>query len=160
MRPEVVGELVSGAIPVIAGVYATLLGFRVVGKPPGLSEKYDAWHNRVGVIFRVLGPLVALFGLFQWFGGGSSVNPPKTLSELDKSVIETALSAAEAWKRYTTADGVCSAEFPQPPNQDRKTVYGVESNRLTLSPTGRDVYCMLTYSDLPADGAALALTNV
>lgn len=139
MRPDVLGELVNGAIPFCGGIYATLLGFRVVGKQPGSNPKYDEWHNRFGGILRVFGPFLVLFGLFLWVSGivrvSTSDGPPQ----------------AEAWKRYTTADGVCSAEFPEPPKQDAKSALGIESGGLTLSLSSLDVYYMLTFSDIPAD---------
>ncbi len=65
MRPEILTALYDGGIPFFGGIYATLLGFRVVGKPPGESAKYDEWHARFGKLFRVLGPFVILFGVFQ-----------------------------------------------------------------------------------------------
>lgn len=138
MRPEVVGELVNGAIPFFGGIYATLLGFRVLGKSPGADPKYDEWHHRFGGLLKVLGPLLVLFGLFLWISGiarnSSSSGPPQVAD----------------WRRYTTSDGVCSAEFPEQPKQDTKSALGVESNRLTLSLPGPDIYYMLTFSDIPA----------
>jgi hypothetical protein len=60
MNPHLTGALVDGAIPVAAGLYLTLLGYRVVGKKPGESEKYDRWHARFGRFFKVGGPLLIL----------------------------------------------------------------------------------------------------
>jgi len=64
MQAETIGALVNGAIPILGGLYVTLLGFRVVGKKPGESLQYDEWHRKHGGKLKVLGPLVALFGLF------------------------------------------------------------------------------------------------
>jgi hypothetical protein len=69
MRPEVVGELVNGAIPFFGGLYATLLGYRLVGKPRGVDFKYDQWHERFGSMLRILGPVLILFGLFLAISG-------------------------------------------------------------------------------------------
>jgi hypothetical protein len=69
MTPNMIAALVDGAIPLLGGIYCTLLGFRVVGKPPGASEEYDAWHRRFGTFFRVGGPFLILFGLFQMARG-------------------------------------------------------------------------------------------
>jgi hypothetical protein len=64
MRPEVVGSLVEGAIPFFGGIYATLLAYRVLGKKPGESPRYDEWHAKSARTLKVLGPLVALFGVY------------------------------------------------------------------------------------------------
>ena len=63
MRAEQIGALVDGAIPFAAGLYATLLGYRVLGKKPGESPQYDEWHRKHGGKFRVLGLLTLLTGL-------------------------------------------------------------------------------------------------
>jgi hypothetical protein len=67
MRPEVVGALVEGAIPFFFGIYATLLAYRIVGKKPGESPRYDEYHAKHVGKLKVLGPLVALFGVFMAF---------------------------------------------------------------------------------------------
>jgi hypothetical protein len=69
MHPEVVGALVNGAIPFFGGIYGTLLGHRIVGKPRGVDFKYDQWHERYGAMFRTLGPVLILFGLFLAISG-------------------------------------------------------------------------------------------
>ena len=68
MNPDVFGELVNAAIPFLGGIYATLLGYRVVGTKPGTSIRADEWHTRFDRMFRILGPLLMLFGLsLCWF---------------------------------------------------------------------------------------------
>ena len=74
MRPEVIGELVNGAIPVLGGIYATLLGYRVVGKKPGVNAKYDEWHSCYGQLLKVLVPVLVVFGMFLWATGISHVS--------------------------------------------------------------------------------------
>ena len=64
MSPEAIGELVNGAIPFLGGIYITLLGFRKVGKRPGEDLRYDEWHARFETTYKVLGPLLVVFGLF------------------------------------------------------------------------------------------------
>ena len=64
MSPDTVGNLVNAAIPLCGGIYATLLGYRVVGTQPGTSLKSDEWHARFGLMCRIFGPLLILFGLF------------------------------------------------------------------------------------------------
>jgi hypothetical protein len=142
MRPEFIGELFNAAIPFFGGIYATLLGFRVVGKKPGASPKYDEWHSRFGSLLKLLGPLLVLFGLFlaasatlRVSGHPSSPHPSN-------------------WQRYRTSDGICSAEFPQPPKEDTNTVFGIESNLLTLYLKPQDLYYTLTFSDIPANAPA------
>lgn len=65
MRAEAIATIIESTIPIAGGLYGTLLGFRVVGKKPFESLEYDRWHERFGPMFRVLGPLVILFGVFQ-----------------------------------------------------------------------------------------------
>jgi len=134
-----VGDLVNGAIPFFGGIYATLLGFRVLGKKPGANPKYDEWHNRFGGLLKVLGPFLVLFGLFLGF----------------KSVFEASSSSdtpqVADWRRYTTSDGVCSAEFPQPPKEASQSTSRVESKRLSLSLLDVDSYYSLVFSDIPED---------
>jgi hypothetical protein len=57
MHPETFGILVNDGILLLGAIYVTLLGFRVVGKPPGVSFEYDQWHERFGRIFKVGGTL-------------------------------------------------------------------------------------------------------
>jgi hypothetical protein len=60
----VLGALVNGAIPFFGGIYMTLLAYRVVGKKPGESPRYDEWHAKCAGMLKVLGPLVTLSGVF------------------------------------------------------------------------------------------------
>lgn len=138
MQPELVGALVDGAVPFFAGIYATLLGFRVVGKRPGANLKYDEWHHRFGRHARLVGPCLVSYGLFLWITGIARVSSSSDLPR----VVD--------WRRYTTSDGVCSAEFPEQPNQDTQSALGVVSNRLTLSLRAQEMYYSLSFSDLPA----------
>jgi hypothetical protein len=139
MRSEMVGHLIDGAIPFFGGIYATLLGFRVLGKKSGVNPKYDQWHKRLGGLLKVLGPSLVLFGLFLGFRGvfadSNSSDAPQVAD----------------WTRYTTADGVCSAEFPQQPKEASQSTSRVESKRLSLSLPDVDSYYSLVFSDLPVD---------
>ena len=65
MSPDLIGNLVSSAIPLFGGIYVTLLGYRVVGMKPGMSLKSDEWHARFGRMFQIFGPLMIVFGLFE-----------------------------------------------------------------------------------------------
>lgn len=57
------GGLVDAAIPLLGGGYAALLGFRKIGKKPGVDATYDAWHARYGKLLRALGLLVMVYGV-------------------------------------------------------------------------------------------------
>jgi hypothetical protein len=139
MRPEIVGELVEIAIPFFGGLYATLLGARVIGKKPGVSPKYDEWHDRNGGRLKVVGPLLMVVGAVLGLSGIASVT--------DKQNVRHPAN----WQRYQTSDHVCSAEFPQPPKEDVKVNFGIESSGLRLYLEDRDTYYNLTYSDIPPD---------
>ncbi len=65
MSPGTIAALVDGGIPLIGGIYATLIGFRVVGKPLGTSREYDQWHERFGTVLKVCGPMMIAFGIFR-----------------------------------------------------------------------------------------------
>ncbi|MGE5192643.1 MAG: hypothetical protein ACM3U2_09085 [Deltaproteobacteria bacterium] len=138
-EPGVLGRLVNAAIPLLAGAYAILLGARAVGPRRGASEKFDQWHTRYGSTMLLLGPLVCLYGLYLAF---SSVASNLDLPQAPQRT---------GWRRYTTSDGACSAEFPTPPVRDKQTTFGVESTRLTLRIPGTGDYYMLTFSDVPPD---------
>src|SRR5262245_33758855 len=113
MTPEFFARLVEGSIPLIGGVYGCLLGYRIVGKKPGVNLKYDEWHRRYGKLFQICGPLLILFGLsrIMCVPAGSDAPPAN-------------------WQWYSTSDGVCSAEFPEPPKREKVMVFGIENDRL------------------------------
>jgi hypothetical protein len=48
------GDLLETAIPILGGLYATLVGHRVIGT----GNKYESQ-------LRILGPLIVLFGIIQ-----------------------------------------------------------------------------------------------
>lgn len=47
--------LVTDLLLAAFGVWLLLTAYRVVGKPPGADEKYDAWHRQWGGSYKVLG---------------------------------------------------------------------------------------------------------
>jgi hypothetical protein len=139
MRSEVVGQLVSGAIPLFAGIYATLLGFRLLGKKPGVNPKLDQWHRRYGIFLKVIGPSLVLVGLFLG---------------INIIVLESnapGIPQVSNWKRYATSDGVCSAEFPEQPIESDQSMLGLESKRLVVSLSAARVNYSLVYSTYPLD---------
>jgi hypothetical protein len=134
------GQLLNGAIPVLGGIYATLVGFRLIGKKPGVNTKYDDWHNRYGLLLKILGPLTVLFGMFLWVNGLEPPAPP---------------SQGTAWSRYKTSDDVCSAEFPAAPKQQKSSFGGVESNSWALNLPNTESYYTLSFSSMSTADASM-----
>jgi hypothetical protein len=130
MSPRLVGMLVDAAIPILGGVYLTLLGMRVVGKRPGASEKYDAWHARYGSGMTAMGVILILMTLARV--GATASGPP-----------------ALSWARHAAADGRCSLEFPGSPTRDAPVAGGVVHQRLRLPLPSVDADYSLIYSDTP-----------
>ncbi len=60
--------LALAAMMFAGGAYATLLGHRLVGRRPGQSLAFDAWHARHGHRLRRLGPLLMLAALLIAIG--------------------------------------------------------------------------------------------
>ncbi len=58
------GSLVNAAIPFFVGIFLLLVGFRVIGKKPGEDPKFDEWHARFGVFFKVAGPVLIVLAVF------------------------------------------------------------------------------------------------
>ncbi len=78
------------------------------------------------------------------------------LSKLDSTAVAKPKdteqrTASVEWKRYSTPDGVCSAEFPQPPKEDSQFAFGIESKRLLVYLEEPDILYMLTFSEISAD---------
>ncbi len=57
----------GGLIPLIGGVYATLVGFRVIRVSRKNSEELEQWYQRYGILFKIGGPLIVLLGLLELF---------------------------------------------------------------------------------------------
>jgi hypothetical protein len=46
-------------------IYGLLLGYRRIGKPPGVDANYDAWHQQWAFLWKLLGwGWIALSGFF------------------------------------------------------------------------------------------------
>jgi hypothetical protein len=65
MNPNIVAGIIEGFIPLSLGVYFTLVGHRLLGKKAGKDYRYDQWHEKFCPMMKVLGPIVALFGVFM-----------------------------------------------------------------------------------------------
>lgn len=55
--------LVEGGIPFFAGLYATLIGFRKIGKQPGEDPAYDAKYEKFVKHLKWLGPFLMAWGI-------------------------------------------------------------------------------------------------
>jgi hypothetical protein len=64
--------LINAAIPFLVGVYCLLVGFRIVGSKPGVNPKYDEWHARFGVVFKIAGPILMVVGVIYLVSGSGS----------------------------------------------------------------------------------------
>ncbi len=63
MTAELFGVIVDKGIMLFAGVYFTLLGFRIVGKKKGQSAEYDAKMAKVAPLFKICGPVLIVISL-------------------------------------------------------------------------------------------------
>ena len=125
--PDVVSTIVTGrregvdvdfarffdeGLTIAIGIYFLLLGYRVIGKRPGLSPKYDAWHARSQgfLIFAAL--LMIGTGVIRllWF---SPVIP-----------VKVAEPASLEWRTVTTSDGVLKVKMPGKPEFQTKDERG------------------------------------
>jgi hypothetical protein len=139
MNARLIASLIDGAIPFAGGVYITLLGFRVVGKKLGANSRFDDWMSRFGKFFRIGGPLLIAFGVFQAVFGIVRVS----------NQCEALLAAN--WSRYATSDGACSAEFPAQPEHETKPTNEVETRQIKLYLDEPDIDFRLSFSDIAAD---------
>jgi hypothetical protein len=140
MTPHFIAALVEGSIPFLCGLYVTLLAYRVLGKKPGQDPRWERWHQRFGTHMKYVGPLVMAFGVFMFFR--DLAMPPYPPPD---------------WRRYTLADGGCSAEFPAPPQAETHQPAGVPPRGLEVTRDAGTRYYLLRESDLPAavpDGEA------
>ena len=58
----------NGLIPLIGGIYATLLAYGYLPRKPKNPARLAVWQKKFGPMMRVLGPLVVLFGAFTLAG--------------------------------------------------------------------------------------------
>ncbi|VTR92626.1 unnamed protein product [Gemmata massiliana] len=131
MSAQMFGELLPNGISILIGICVTLVGFRVFGKKPGVSEEADRWHAKTGKWLKLLGPVIVLGGLVSLVATTNKYWP----------------RTADGWSRHTTTDGACSVEFPHAPEHDVGSEG--EENRLVVSLSGRNVNYSLTFSDVP-----------
>lgn len=137
MSPQILAALTTAAIPLLAGIYFTLVAYRILGKKPGQDFHYDQWHARYGNVLKIMAPGLVLFGLYL-----GTTNVIRIMREADPP---------PNWQRYRLVGGGCSAEFPATPQQDAQTAHGIVSPRLSLSREGGAIHYSVSYSDIPND---------
>lgn len=144
MTSQLVGTLVDCAIPIFAGIYCTLLGYRVVGKKPGASDKYDVWYARYGKWLKVAGPVLIVITLVRLLSALAGVSPGSRASaakpELAQKLaniqpgeereigaglflkmfrIQVNDPVAGGWQRAKSTEGGFTVEVPLPFNDFR-----------------------------------------
>jgi hypothetical protein len=55
--------MLEGTIMFLAGAWTCLLAWRLVGKRPGESRRWDRWHSRFGKLLKVVGPILSVIGM-------------------------------------------------------------------------------------------------
>ncbi len=53
----------NGFIPLLGGIYSTLLAYGYLPKKPKDPERLALWQERFGPMMRILGPMLIVFGL-------------------------------------------------------------------------------------------------
>jgi hypothetical protein len=102
--------------------------------------KYGKW-------LKLLGPIIVLGGI------AAVLLAMRTSRTPAPSAVES--GASETWNRYTTADGACGIEFPQPPTHKQQTQDGDTVDSLDVAVKDHNVHYALTFSDISATDAAL-----
>jgi hypothetical protein len=149
MRPEVIAALVGAGIPLLAGACMLLVSYRVLGKKIGAGV--EEWHSRHDRFLRVCG--VIMIGL------GVSIVSVLLCIVLAMNHLAGAQRAYEgpypvSWQRHTTSDGLCSAEFPQPPTAATTAPQGIVTTSLSLYLPKPDISFKLTFSEIGENASA------
>jgi hypothetical protein len=95
MQPVSMAALAGATITLLGGLFATLLGFRLIGRQPSPDPAHEQRMVSVRRWFRLAGPLLMIFAVLLLF-----VEPP---------------SPPQDWRTVTTSDDVCSVEMPGEP---------------------------------------------
>jgi len=61
-------EQYSGLIPLLGGLYLTLLAHRVLPRKIKDPERHELWHKKFGYSAKYLGPFLMIFGVLRLFG--------------------------------------------------------------------------------------------
>jgi hypothetical protein len=144
MSSETIAQYIETVVMMGAGLWIWAIGFRLIGKKPGESIKYDAWHDRYGRFFRYGGPIVMLSGMVTLLAWQLSPPPPGTYS-----------STAAHWQEVLSPDGKCRVRLPGTPvRRDTEMPEGagrIDSFHLTRF--DHKVSYILSHSNLPDEAA-------
>lgn len=66
MTAQFIARLIDLSIASTTGIILLLIGLRVIGPKPGITEKYDAFHGKWAKHFRWMGPLIIVMSLFSF----------------------------------------------------------------------------------------------
>jgi hypothetical protein len=138
MSPEAIANLFEMCLQAGIGLYLIALGFRWIGKKPGVSERYDQWQGRVGGYFKVAGPLLIVIAVVLF-----AFKPTR------------AKTAAADWTLVKTEDGKASVLMPGKPEDSTQTVDG-EFGKINVHVSkdvvisGKIIY-VFNYADHPPD---------
>lgn len=171
MNPQLIGLLVDGAIPIVAGLYCTLLGFRVVGKKAGESAKYDEWHARFGKALKIGGPLLIVITLVRLAaaapgaasgpqGGASRSELAQRLADIQPGEereigegmfikmhrIQASAPIGDGWHRAVSAEGGFSVEVPLAFNEFRTRATSSDGVELRIHSIGGKSPGLLAWS--------------
>jgi hypothetical protein len=58
----------DAVIPLFGGIYATLVAYRVIRLNPKNPEKEAWWHGKFGKMMKILGPVIIVSGILEFFG--------------------------------------------------------------------------------------------
>lgn len=92
MQPVSMAALVGATIVFMGGLFAALLGFRLIGRQPSSNPVNEQRMIGVRRWFRLAGPMLMIFAVLLLF-----IEPPTPPRE---------------WRTVTTSDGVCRIEMP------------------------------------------------
>lgn len=139
MRPELIGGVISASIPIFVGILALFGAILSHARTLAAREGTGQRRRRIAPAFFLVGSVLILFGAIN------------LALAFVRDAKESRISNSTNWVRYKTSDGICSAEFPQEPKNDKSSAFGLESDSMKLLLKGGAVYYVLSYSELPAD---------
>jgi hypothetical protein len=71
------------------GLYLVAMGFRWIGKKPGVSERYDEWHAKSGPFFKVVGPTLIVIAVFLASSRMNGANSSSAIAPGDWTIVKT-----------------------------------------------------------------------
>lgn len=139
-------ELARALIPVIGGIWGTLVGFRYIGR--GASNTIDAteWHRRYGRQLKYLGPFLIIFGIFR-IGTSILSRPIDILSHPIDNELD--------WNIYSSADRAFFVEMPAAPTESTEEMTNSDihwqNHKLKVTLPDRDAAFSVVFDDFPFD---------